>query len=218
MEHLALLTASWQRCWTELAKNAQGVELFQQLIQAYTEPQRVYHSIQHLADCLRLFQENRELASKPEEVEMALWFHDAIYDVTATDNEITSAHWAETALEAVGVEESSIQRIVQLILATRHTSNSDQNGDEVSADTALLLDIDLAILGASPARYAEFESQIRQEYGWVEPERFREGRLSILKRFQAQSPVYHTPKLANIWEKNAHTNLAWAITELERNC
>ncbi|UZT77368.1 hypothetical protein OF113_20420 [Ectopseudomonas chengduensis] len=87
------LPSSWARAWSDLGLQPPP-GLFDQLVRAYEEPQRHYHSLQHLRECLTHFEQARHLAQQPGEVAIALWFHDAIYDVRGKNNERQSADWA----------------------------------------------------------------------------------------------------------------------------
>lgn len=204
-----LLLHSWNRLW--LALDAQGDDhaLMQALLTAYGEPQRKYHTLQHLQECLALFDQHLPVAAHPGEVEAAIWFHDAVYDVTAHDNEAKSAEWAAQALASAGVSQDHIVRIQDLIMATRH-STLPQGQDQI-----FLVDIDLAILGASRTRFAEYEAQIRSEYGWVPDPLFCSKRHEILSGFLSRSTLYHTPALHDLLEKQARANLAHALQALE---
>ena len=179
----------------------------QLLIAAYNEPQRKYHTEQHLKECLSIFNDHRALAEEPAEVEMALWFHDAIYDIKATGgkNEDQSADWAVEELQKANVAPERVARIKDHILATKHSALPR------GADQQLLVDIDLAILGAQPERFAEYEQQVRQEYHHVPGLIFNWKRKQILKAFLARSPIYATPELNAIFEQQARQNLAGAI-------
>ena len=130
---------------------------------------RHYHTLAHLDSCLLELDGARELALRPAEVELALWFHDAVYRSWRRDNEARSADLAVTLLRAAPAE--TVDRIRQMILATKH----DDTG--FSGDTALVIDIDLSILGASPALYSSFEKAIRREYWWVPRARLRRGTI-----------------------------------------
>ena len=204
-EEALLLQRSWQRCWQGLAANGDGAQWMAALLAAYREPQRHYHSVQHLRECLALFEAHGGVAHHPHEVEMALWFHDAVYDVQAVDNEARSAAWALAVLAAAGVADDCCQRIHDHIMATCHTAQP------VGADQQLLVDIDLAILGASSARFQEYQQQIRAEYDWVPEALFQQKRRAILMAFQAQSPLYGTASLQQALAQNARGNLAAAL-------
>ena len=134
----------WRAAWQALGVHG-GDALHAVLLSSYAEPHRAYHTQQHLAECLALFDEVRGLAERPAEVEIALWFHDAIYDVHRRDNEALSAEWAHAALLHAGAAADAAERVAALVLVTRH-SVAPQTPDE-----QLLVDIDLAILGAAPS-------------------------------------------------------------------
>ena len=204
----SLFQASWDRCWRQLGAAGDGRELMQRLLAAYSEPQRNYHTLQHLSECLALFDRHRALATAPAEVEMALWFHDAIYDVKAGDNEARSAEWAHQALQQAGVAAPHIEKVVEHVMATRHAALPQGN------DQQLLVDIDLAILGAARERFNEYEAQVRQEYGWVPAFLFRRKRREILAEFLARDPIYSTPALRAALEQQARLNLHESMQEL----
>jgi predicted metal-dependent HD superfamily phosphohydrolase len=203
-----MLQTSWKRCWSELNAQGDGSALLQKLVSAYEEPQRKYHTIQHLSECLSLLSRNLHLAIEPGEVEMALWFHDAIYNVRAHDNEARSADWAGDALSRAGVAAERIERVRRLILATRHVALPEGH------DQMLLVEIDLSILGACRVRFDEYESQVREEYAWVPESLFRQKRAELLTEFLARQPVYNTPQLREILEHQARENLAHSLSQL----
>lgn len=180
----------------------------QKLVSAYEEPQRKYHTIQHLSECLSLLERNLDLAVEPVEVEISLWFHDAIYNVKASDNEAKSADWAEAELSRAGVAPERISRVKQHILATRHSTLPE------GQDQMLLVDIDLSILGAPRPRFEEYEAQVRAEYGWVPEFLFRRKRRSVLAEFLARNPIYSTLRLREALERQARENLAYSLQQL----
>jgi len=178
------------------------------LLARWSEPHRRYHTLQHLRECLALFAAHRELARHPGEVGLALWFHDAVYDTGRHDNEAASADWARRVLQEAGAAADVVGRVDALILATRHSQVP------ATSDERLLVDIDLAILGAAPARFAEYERQIRDEYGFVPEAMFREKRAEILRGLLARPALFSTAALAARLEAAARTNLSDAIARL----
>ena len=204
---MSLALVSWRAAWQALGA-APNDALHAELLASYAEPPRAYHTGQHLAECLVLFDEFRVLAERPAEVEVALWFHDAVYDVHRHDNEAVSADWAHAALLDAGATADVAGRVAALVLATRHSVAP------ATADEQLLVDIDLAILGAAPARFAEYEAQIRVEYGFVPPAVFSEKRGAILAGFLARPVLYGTPALRERLEPQARLNLQAALAAL----
>lgn len=195
--------ASWSRTWQALgAPTPSG--LMEQLLARYAEPHRRYHSQQHVHECLAHLSPALHLAEHPGEVEIALWFHDAVYELKAQDNEAQSAQWAVRELMAAGLAAEVRERVAALIMATQHAALP------ASGDAQLLVDVDLAILGATPGRFAEYERQIREEYAWVPGWIFRRKRRAVLRQFLDREPLYATAHFRERLEVAARRNLAQA--------
>lgn len=196
----SLFQSSWQRSWAAL--NLQPpADLQQRLLAAYAEPQRHYHTQQHLAECLAHFDAVWQQAQHPGEVAIALWFHDAVYGIKAKDNELRSAQWAVQVLQDCGAAEDCCLRVHDLIMATCHAAAPE--GD----DARLLVDIDLAILGASPERFAEYERQVGAEYAWVPKLVYRFKRKQVLQGFLQRESIYSTAHFQQRLEQQARNNL-----------
>jgi predicted metal-dependent HD superfamily phosphohydrolase len=198
----------WTGAWRDLGLPAPAPSVLQALVRRWDEPHRKYHTLQHLGECLASFERDRGLAERPGEVALAIWFHDAVYDTSAHDNEARSADRARRVLREAGAAADVAARVHALIMATRHS--------EVPAtpDARLLVDIDLAILGAAPARFDEYERQIRDEYGFVPAARFREKRAEILRGFLARPALFTTRAYATRFDAAARVNLRRAIAGL----
>jgi predicted metal-dependent HD superfamily phosphohydrolase len=173
--------------------------IFERLRAAYAEPHRAYHNAHHIDACLRWADE----VGANDEVEAALWFHDAVYDTRARDNEEKSA---ELVLESLRGAEGA-GRIAAHVRATKSHQST-------SPDTALVLDIDLSILGADEETYARFEQQIREEYSWVDPAAYAAGRSAVLSGFLARERIYVTDDFRDRLEEQARRNLEWALSLL----
>jgi predicted metal-dependent HD superfamily phosphohydrolase len=196
---------SWRRLWDELGAAHPDPELCAELLARYREPHRKYHTLRHLDECLAELAPVRGLAERSAEVELALWFHDAIYDVRRSDNEDRSAEWAGFAVLAAGAPREVAARVRELVLATRHSEPAE------SADAWLLVDIDLAILGAPAARFDEYELQIRDEYAWVPTPIFCIKRREILATFLARPRIFRTDEFHGRLEARARANLARSL-------
>ena len=204
-----VLQRSWRRAWGEVGASGSGEALRQRLVDAWREPQRRYHTLQHLAECLGELEPVRHLAAAAGEVELGLWFHDAVYDVRGHDNEAKSAAWAADELRGAGVAAAAVERVRALVMATRHAALPE------TTDEALLVDIDLSILGAPPERFAEYETQIRAEYAWVDEAVFRSRRLAVLTGFLARPTIYATAHFRTLLEAAARANLQRSIAALQ---
>jgi predicted metal-dependent HD superfamily phosphohydrolase len=198
----------WRTTWRGLGVAAPDDQLYEVLIGRYSEPHRSYHTIQHLDECFARLDEARGLAEQIHEVELALWFHDAVYETRTQDNEEQSASLALVAAERSGLPSAIGERVHRLILATKH------DAEPTSPDAALLVDVDLAILGASAERFDEYERQVREEYSWVPGLLFRRKRREILNGILARPHVYSTALFRSRYEATARANLARSIERL----
>lgn len=196
-----LLVPVWEAAWRDLGLQVPQADVRQRLQAAYTEPQRHYHSLQHLGECVTQFQAVWHLAVHPGEVALALWFHDAVYDPRGKDNEALSARWADEVLAQAGATQPCRDRVQALIMATCHQAGPS------GADAQLLVDIDLAILGAAPARFDEYDRQVRQEYRWVPGFLYRRKRREVLRSFLDRPHIYSTGHFRHSHEAQARANL-----------
>lgn len=181
---------------------------FNSITDHYAQPPRAYHNLDHIAQMLAVFDTHRSLAQDADAVEFAIWYHDAIYDSRAKDNEELSAKLARTDLTESEAPEALINNVETLILATRHQQ------PPVTADEKLLVDCDLAILGQPEAAFDEYEQAIRAEYNWVPDAAFREGRAKVLKSFLARPSLFSLPEFQRLYETPARANLARSLKRL----
>lgn len=183
-------------------------EMFGMLLAKYSERHRAYHNLDHVGDCLAEFDKARSLAKNADAIEAAIWFHDAIYDSRAKDNEEQSAELAVKIIKSAGLSESFASTVTALILATKHAKAPDE------PDAALLVDVDLSILGQSAERFDQYERQIRREYEWVPNDAFVAGRSAILKSFLDRSSIYTTEFFREKYESKARENLGRSLQQL----
>jgi predicted metal-dependent HD superfamily phosphohydrolase len=178
------------------------------LLAAWAGPARTYHGTAHLVDCLARLDEVPAAAEGHDPIEAALWYHDAVYDPRVADNEERSAVWAERALVELGIATRVASEVARLIRLTRHA--------EPATDEAgrLVCDIDLSILGRSPAEFDAYDAAIRAEYAWVPEAAFREGRRRVLRALLARRSLYGTERFRRQYEAPARTNLRRALTRL----
>jgi predicted metal-dependent HD superfamily phosphohydrolase len=198
----------WQSAWRQLGASTASEELYHQLVACYSEPHRKYHTIQHLNECLTHLESVRALEDHADEVELALWFHDAIYDTSKKDNEKRSAEWARDSVLAAGVSSEKADRIHELIMATMH------NAVPVGRDAEVLVDIDLGILGAGADRFDDYEVQVREEYSWVPESLYRAARTQVLQQFMNREWIYSTELFRTKYEARARENLARSLARL----
>jgi predicted metal-dependent HD superfamily phosphohydrolase len=194
--------------WPVAAEGKLAAECFGQLVALYSEPHRHYHNQQHIVGCLEEFDLARELAHQPIAVELAIWFHDAVYDARAADNEERSAQLAQAWLSKTHAEPAMMDAVSHLVLATKRHDAS------LHVDAGLLVDVDLSILGQTQNRFWDYESQIRAEYSWVPAEIFSVKRAEILEGFLARRRIYNTDLFFGRLEGQARINLQASIRHL----
>jgi predicted metal-dependent HD superfamily phosphohydrolase len=207
-EPVALDQQRWTGLWSRLGAQGTGLSIYTYLAAAYAEPARAYHTAEHIHDCLAQLDMSRETARRPDEVEAAIWFHDAVYAPGASDNEDRSARLAQTALLACAVPLEVSRRVAELVLATRHLTLPRE------PDGQLLCDIDLSILGRDPEVFDEFERRIRQEYAWVPEPMYRTSRSEVLAGFLRRRSIYQTEFFRARYEQLARSNLNRALADL----
>lgn len=179
------------------------------LLAAWAEPSRVYHGTAHLLDCLARLDEVPGDQATRDRIEAALWYHDAVYDPRAEDNEERSAGWAERALVGLGIASSETGEVARLIRLTRHAEPpTDEPG-------RIMCDIDLSILGRTPSEFDAYDAAICAEYVWMPDEAFRQERRRILSGLLARDTLYGTDRFRRPYEGPARANLRRALARLD---
>lgn len=207
-----LLAARWHALTAPLLPDAarRSAELAR-LAAAYDAPARQYHNLQYIENLLD------RLAAHPLHdpvvVELAVWFHDAVYDPLRADNEAQSAEWALTFLQETSLAPARCERVADLI---RRTQDHTQSQPPHDTDLLLFLNADLSILGAPEAAYWAYAHQIRREYQAVPEPAYRAGRRQVLARLLAAPVLFHTPALHEELDAPARRNLQAEIDVWER--
>jgi predicted metal-dependent HD superfamily phosphohydrolase len=172
-------------------------ELGRDLLRRWREPHRHYHTDEHLAHLLEIIDAHAELADDADAVRLAAWFHDAVYDPRAADNEERSAELAT---------DEEVRRLVRLT-GSHDPAPGDRNG-------ALLCDADLAILAAPADGYDRYTKRVRQEYHFVPDELFRAGRAAVLRQLLALPALFRLVPEREEWTARARGNLGRELTTL----
>jgi predicted metal-dependent HD superfamily phosphohydrolase len=207
------LEERWLRLWKALdPENENGMDyglMYAKLAERYSEPHRAYHTLAHLEHCFAEYDEVRRLCENRFAVQLALWYHDAVYDPRANDNEKRSEELALLEIYEAGQDKSLGSQVRRHIHSTGHFELY------LEYDSFLVVDIDLAILGQPEERFDEYERQVRAEYKWVSEEMFRKGRSNILQNFLNRPHVYRTPHFQHKYEQQARKNLTRSIHQLQ---
>jgi len=180
-------------------------DAFGELARRHAEPGRHYHTLRHIADALRAARVLVARGRGPGAGEpapacvLALFFHDAVYDTRASDNEDRSALLATEALAVLDTPGPVIAAVARMVRATAEHISS-------APDEALVNDADLRMLARSAAAYDVYSRRIRREYAWVPDEQWTAGRAQVLRRL-LERPLYVTPWAVRHWEAPARANI-----------
>jgi len=188
---------------------ASSQTLIERVRARYAEPHRRYHTWAHVIACLDA--RDRITSASLPEVDLALLFHDAVYDPFGADNEAASAELLVEEGRRAWLSDRLIQRARPLIAATRH-------GSETAIDTeeaCIVVDADLSILGADAPTFDAYERDVRQEYARVADADYAAGRSAVLKSFLERPAIYTTLTGRRLWEAHARENLERSLAALQ---
>lgn len=181
----------------------QATGAYLDLLSRYEEPHRKYHTLTHIGQCLEelgAFARDQNLSQEETKwFEIAIWFHDAVYDIGADDNEKRSAELMFKYIES--------RELVDLVMATEHLGLADPPEHPAAQ---ILISIDLSILGKDWETYDRYRAQIRQEYTIYTLEDFQEGRRAVLERLLAK-PIYPHPWFSAKYEVQARKNISYEL-------
>lgn len=180
-------------------------DMFATLQRLHSQRHRHYHTAAHINACLRHLDARSALAIRPDLIEIALWFHDAVYKPFSKTNESDSAKVARDFLHG-HLPFDDVKTVETMITLTRTHGHTDD------PDTALMLDIDLSILATPADVYDGYTRDIRREYRWVPGPMFRKGRAKMLRHFLAMDRIYKTETLRREWDAKARVNMARELT------
>jgi predicted metal-dependent HD superfamily phosphohydrolase len=193
--------------WRTLA--GEGADaLGEALIRAWDAPQRRYHDQRHLVWLLDEADRRAALIRDRVFVGYAIWFHDAVYEPGRPDNEMLSADWARSSLVA---QPDLAARVGHVIEMTKNHAAGEADGD-----TALFLDMDIAILGAPWETYCAYAAGIRAEYPHVVDASFAAGRAAFLANQLEHSRTFRTDLYERELGETARANMRWELEEMRK--
>ncbi|WP_102141410.1 HD domain-containing protein [Mycobacterium hubeiense] len=180
--------------------------LREDLLARWSESHRRFHTVAHLHEVLDAIGTLADdgLQFDREAVELAAWFHDAVYEIGRDDNEERSAELARELLDSSPMRDE----VARLVLATKTHKVAD---DDVNG--AVLSDADLSGLGAEPLRYQACTQAIREEYAQIPDNVFKPARAKVLTAL-LDGPLFHTEPGRKRWEEAARRNLADELRDL----
>ena len=186
-----------------IGAGAASAAVFDGVVARHREAHRRYHGVRHVTWVVRHVGDlgaDVPLAD-PGAVLAAAFFHDAVYDPRAADNEEQSARLAERVLAELGWDPGRAAAVGAMVRATA------AHGAPPDDDTAVLLDADLAVLGADAGDYDRYAGAIRREYAWVPEEDYRRGRGRVLRQFLQRERIYRLESVHRALDSRARENL-----------
>lgn len=213
------LRRRWRRLWKEIGVHDHERELeaaLRELLKLYTSKGRHYHTLEHILASLQELDKVLRFADDVDALELAIFYHDAIYDPLARNNEEESARLMQRHTAILPMPESLRLSCESLILATKHPKGIMR----VGADERLISDIDLVILGSAPHVYDVYARNIRQEYLHLEARVYAQGRAAILEKFLAHqctdgAYIFYLRRFRTRYEHRARQNLSRELAKLQ---
>lgn len=206
----AELRAAWTRA---IGSGPAALGALDDVMGRHREPHRRYHGVRHVTWVVRHVHDLAATVAMRDvsAVVAAAFFHDAVYDPRATDNEERSAQLAERVLGGLDDPGWGVDRRRGVADLVRATAAHDTPTD---VDTAVLLDADLAVLGAEPAAYQAYVTGVRAEYAHVDAADWRRGRGAVLRDLLARQPLYATATGRARWQARAAANMTAELASL----
>jgi predicted metal-dependent HD superfamily phosphohydrolase len=198
----------WQRNLVEGAVD-NSAAIHRQLLKAYREPQRRYHTLAHIEHCLAMFEQCESLTTTPDALEIAIWMHDAILEPGKRDNEARSA---ELYLElSAGIHSEEMrQSIARMIMATLHDGNSLED-----ADSIYMVDIDLSSFALSWEEFLRDSLDLRAESAHLSDADYRLNQTGFQRRLLGRPRFFLSDFFFERYEQQARSNLARYFDHLD---
>ncbi|MDQ0593559.1 putative metal-dependent HD superfamily phosphohydrolase [Chryseobacterium ginsenosidimutans] len=183
-------------------------DLWSEIEQKYLGKSRYYHNLDHLENMFSELDNVKDKIENFTNISFSVFYHDIIYDASSKSNEEKSAEFAKIRLEKLNVDQSSIERISEQIIATKTHQKSDDN------DTNYLLDADLSILGKDLESYINYTKKIRKEYSIYPDLLYKPGRKKVLLHFLKLENIFKTENFQEKYEVRARDNIQFEIASL----
>lgn len=176
---------------------------------------RHYHDVSHVEALLSLTRVHRAALLEPVTVDLAVYYHDVVYDPARRDNEALSAAFARESLARLGILQGLADTVALYVMATAHMAAPVQLPAGADPDLDHFLDFDLSILAAPAAEYDRYAAAIHREYAIYSDPDYARGRAAVLRKLLASRALYRVPVLAADWEAAARANMTRELGRLE---
>jgi predicted metal-dependent HD superfamily phosphohydrolase len=190
----------FESTWQRLSHRTDGDAIGQALLDLYAGEARYYHTIDHIDFCLEVFDEVSDQCDNPDAVELAIWFHDAIYDFPVEENERLSAEYFMNVSQ--GRLPEDLRRVVfEQVMVTDHRRVPEDT------DQKILTDIDLSSFGRPWERFISDGLNVRRELNYLEDDVFYQRQIAFMKNLLDREHFYATPWFQDNFEPTARQNL-----------
>ncbi len=176
-------------------------QLWKEIESNYSEKSRHYHTLKHLENLFLQLEEVKTEIRDWDVVLFALFYHDAIYNASKSNNEEASAELATVRLEQLNVPSEIIEKVEEMILATKAHVVSQH------PDINLFTDADLSILGSDWDTYSEYAKNVRKEYHIYPDLIYHPGRRKVLRHFLEMERIFKTDVFYEKFEIQARANI-----------
>lgn len=200
----------WQRCLLDGIKDDCSADIYHRLILAYNEPQRVYHTLIHIESCFAMFDEVKHLLDNPDALALAIWFHDAIYELGACDNEKRSADWFMVETKGLFADKLR-QQVYTHIMATLHCGRTIEG-----RDSQFMVDIDLSSFGMPWPQFLRDSKNVRNERLDIPDHEFYTKQCGFQKALLERPKFFQSDYFFEHYEDQARRNLTEFFTLIEK--
>ncbi|MDH3694656.1 MAG: hypothetical protein OER96_08815 [Gammaproteobacteria bacterium] len=197
----------WERC-AKSGVDAHAIDVFNRLQEFYKQDHRFYHTPQHVQHCLNQVDLAEGELSDADAVELAIWFHDVIYDPQARDNEWQSTEWFRQCADGI-LSSELIEQVVRLILVTQH-KNPPAKDDE-----RFTVDVDLSGFALPWAEFIEESDAVRNEFSHQTDNDYAQRQIPFLQQLLNRDSIYSTEFFQKRYELEARENITRKIQILE---
>ncbi|MBW4507685.1 MAG: hypothetical protein KME64_14395 [Scytonematopsis contorta HA4267-MV1] len=206
------LESEWHKLFSLYqVEPASSQKIFDEIVAAYSSNERHYHNLLHIQQVLKTASILKPLAFNFPTIQIAIWFHDFVYDPKAKDNEEKSAEYAFIYFKNLNIPLSIINDVVNMILNTKNHYACPKD-----IDSQILIDSDLSILGSESLEYKAYARAIRLEYAWVSDTEYQIGRTKVLQKFLQRERIYFTEFAFKMFEFKARENINNEIFNLSQ--
>ena len=196
----------WNRNHKAGCSNVASV-VFSRLEQHYAEPHRYYHTSSHIDHCLRQVDFISVDYADRDAVELAIWFHDVIYEIGDPKNEENSAKWF-MQVSSGELKDSIREQVNRLVMVTQHNVQPEKE------DEKYVVDIDLSGFGMPWPEFSADSLRVRQEFPEVSDGVFENKHRMFLEMLASRDFFFCTTLFRNMYESQAKYNVREKLSRL----